>query len=117
MENAWLDEAARLDPYSYTIVINRATGKSKGLVHGEVIRVEGEQGRFVEGRVCLSEAIHAEGLGIAGCAGHWGDGMPVAKGKGVFFNDFIELDWDHVSPINFSLDICARVRVSKTGAG
>ena len=115
MENAWLDEAARLDPYSYTIVINRATGKRKGLVHGELIRVESEQGRAVEGRVCLSEAIHPEGLGIAACAGHWSDGMPVAKGKGVFFNDFIELDWDHVSPINFSLDICAKVKVSKVG--
>ena len=116
MENAWLDEAARLDPYSYTIVINRATGKRKGLIHGEVIRVEGEQGRFVEGRVCLSEAIHSEGLGIAACAGHWGEGMPVAKGKGVFFNDFIELDWDHVSPLNFSLDLCAKVKVTRLGA-
>jgi anaerobic selenocysteine-containing dehydrogenase len=117
MENVWLDEAARLDPYSYTIVINRETGTQRGLVHGEPVRVESEQGRSVEGRLCLSEAIHPEGLGIAACAGHWGDGMPVAKGKGVFFNDFIELDWEHVSPLNLSLDICAKVRVSKLGGG
>ena len=116
MENPWLDEAARLDPYSYTIVINRATGKRKGLTQGEAIRVETEKGRFVEGRVCLSEAIHPEGLGIAACAGHWSGGMPVAKGKGVFFNEFLELDWDHVSPLNFNLDICAKVKVSKVSA-
>ena len=114
MENAWLDEAARLDPYSYTIVMNRASGARRGLKHGEVVRVEGERGQSVEGRLCLSEAIHPEGLGIAACAGHWSDGMPLAKGKGVFFNDFIELDWDHVSPLNLSLDICARVKVSKS---
>ncbi len=115
MENAWLDEAARLDPYSYRIVINRKTGMAKGLVHGVRVRVESEHGRFVEGLVCLSEAIHPEGLGIAACAGHWSDGMPVAKDKGVFFNDFIELDWDHVSPLNLSLDVCAKVKVSRIG--
>ena len=115
MENAWLDEAARLDPYSYTIVINRATGKRHGLADGEAIRVETEHGRHVEGRVCLSEVIHPEGLGIAACAGHWAEGMPMAKGKGVFFNEFLELDWNHVSPINFNLDICAKVKVRRIG--
>jgi molybdopterin-containing oxidoreductase family molybdopterin binding subunit len=113
MENAWLDEAARLDPYSYTIVINRIAGERLGLVHGESIRVENERGCHVEGRLCLSETIHSEGLGIAACAGHWADGMPMAKGKGVFFNELLELDWNHVSPINFNLDICVKVKVSK----
>jgi len=104
-----------LDPYSYTIVINRATGKRHGLADGEAIRVETEHGRHVEGRVCLSEVIHPEGLGIAACAGHWAEGMPMAKGKGVFFNEFLELDWNHVSPINFNLDICAKVKVGRIG--
>ncbi|MCC6473396.1 MAG: molybdopterin-dependent oxidoreductase [Burkholderiales bacterium] len=116
MENAWLDEAARLDPYSYTVVMNRASGLARGLQHGEGVRVEGENGHSVEARLCLSEAIHPEGLGIAACAGHWAEAMPVAKGKGVFFNDFIQTDWQHVSPINLSLDICARVKVTRAGA-
>lgn len=116
MENPWLDEAARLDPYSYSIVVNRREGERRGLVHGEPIRVETETGRSVEGRVCLSEAIHPEGLGIAALAGHWGDGMPVAKGKGVFFNELLELDWAHVSPVNLNLDLCVKVKVTRVGA-
>ena len=68
-------------------------------------------GRKVKGRVKLTEAIHPEGLGIAALCGHWSDGMPVAKGKGVFFNDLLELDWEHVSPVNINLDLCAKVRV------
>ena len=116
MENPWLDEAARLDPYSYTITIDRTVGERKGLTHGDPIRVETETGRWVEGRVCLSEAIHPEGLGIAACAGHWRNGMPIAKGKGVFFNELLELDWDHVSPVNLNLDLCAKVKVTKIGA-
>ncbi len=113
MENAWLDEAAQLDPYSYTIAINANTGRRKGLRDGEMIWVENEKGRKVKGRVKLTQAIHPEGLAVAACAGHWGEGMPVAKGKGVFFNDLLELDWSHASPVNMNLDLCVRVRVTK----
>ncbi|MDO8595224.1 MAG: molybdopterin-dependent oxidoreductase, partial [Sulfuricaulis sp.] len=34
MENPWLDEAAQLDPYSYTIAINTEVGRKKGLDDG-----------------------------------------------------------------------------------
>ena len=115
MENPWLDEAAQLDPYSYTVVINRASGAKQGLHHGDAVRVETETGRAVEGRLCLSEGIHPEGLGIAALAGHWRDGMPIAKGKGVFFNELLEMDWDHASPLNFNLDLCAKVRITRIG--
>ena len=112
MENPWLDEAAQLDPYSYTIAINTDVGRKKGLRDGALITVETETGRKVQGRVKLTQGIHPEGLGIGACAGHWGNGMPVAKGKGVFFNDLLELDWKHVSPVNFNLDLCARVKIT-----
>ena len=111
MENPWLDETAKLDPFSYTIAINADAGKRKGLRDGAPVWVETETGRKVKGRVKLTQAIHPEGLGIAACAGHWGDGMPVAKGKGVFFNELLELDWNHASPINFNLDLCVKVKV------
>lgn len=114
-ENPWLDEAAQLDPYSYTIVVNRSVGEARGLKSGDLIRVETEVGRSVEGRICLSEAIHPEGLGIAGLAGHWHAGMPVAKGKGVFFNELLELDFAHASPQNLNLDLCAKVKVTRIG--
>ncbi len=116
MENPWLDEAAQLDPFSYTIAINIDSGRKKGLRDGNWIWVENESGRRVKGRVRLTEAIHPEGLGIAACAGHWGDGMPVAKGKGVFFNDLLDIDWAHSSPANLNLDLCARVRISPAGS-
>lgn len=113
MENPWLDEAAQLDPYSYTVAINKGTGSKKGLKDGAEVWVETENGRRVKGRVHLTEAIHPEGLGIAACAGHWGEGMPIAKGKGVFFNELLEIDFDHVCPANLNLDLCVKVRVTK----
>ena len=39
--------------------------------------------------------------------------MPKAKGKGVFFNDLLELTWDRTSPVNFNLDLCVKVKVTK----
>ena len=116
MENAWLDEAAQLDPFSYNIAINEDTGRKKGLASGDVVTVENESGLNVTGRVRLTQAIHPEGLGIAALAGHWAKGMPVARAKGVFFNELLELDWDHVSLVNLNLDLCAKVKVTKMEA-
>jgi molybdopterin-containing oxidoreductase family molybdopterin binding subunit len=111
-ENAWLDEAAQLDPYSYAIAINADVGKAKGLRDGAPVWVETETGRKVKGRVKLMHGIHPEGLGIAGCAGHWAEGMPMAKGKGVAYNELLEIDWEHVSPVNLNLDLCVKVKVT-----
>ena len=116
MENPWLDEAAQLDPFSYTIAINAEVGKKMGLKNGNPVSVESETGLSVEGRIKLTEGIHPEGLGIAALAGHWSEGLPVAKGKGVFYNDLLELDWAHSSPSNLNLDLCAKVKVTRLTA-
>jgi molybdopterin-containing oxidoreductase family molybdopterin binding subunit len=113
MENPWLDEAARLDPYSYTVSINTVAGRAKRLNEGDPVWVETRSGRKVKGKLHLTEAIHPEGLGIAACAGHWGKGMPIANGKGVFFNELLEIDFAHVSPVNLNLDLCVKVKISK----
>ena len=81
-ENPWLDEAAELDPYSYTVAVNATTGDGMGLADGDMVWIESEGGRRVKDRLKLTQAVHPEGVGIAGCNGHWGGGMPVAKDKG-----------------------------------
>jgi molybdopterin-containing oxidoreductase family molybdopterin binding subunit len=112
MENPWLDEAARLDPFSYTIAMNRSEAGKRGLADGQLVAVESETGRQVTGRLKLTEGIHPEGLGFAAMCGHWTDGQPIAKGKGVFYNDLLEIDWEHASPVNINLDLCVKVRVT-----
>jgi molybdopterin-containing oxidoreductase family molybdopterin binding subunit len=113
MENPWLDETAQLDPFTYKVAMNAAVARRKSLSEGDEVWVETVKGRRVRGRLHLTELIHPEGLGVAGCAGHWGDGQPIAKGKGVFFNDLLEIDFDHVSPVNLNLDVCVKVRVRR----
>ena len=113
MQNPWLDEAARLDPFSYTITLNEDVGRARGLANGDEVWLQNEGGRRVKGRVHLSQAIHPEGIGIGACAGHWSDSLPVAKGKGVFFNDLLEVDFDHASPANLNLDLCVKLKLTK----
>ena len=113
MENPWIDEMARIDPFSYRIAINAETGRRKGLRDDDVVFLETATGRRVTGRVKLTEGIHPEGVGIAACAGHWSKHQPIAKGKGIFFNDLLEVDFEHSSPVNLNLDLCAKVKVGK----
>ncbi|MBI4320121.1 MAG: molybdopterin-dependent oxidoreductase [Chloroflexi bacterium] len=113
MENPWLDEASQMSPYSYQISINAATGRRKGLRDGDEVWVETVKGRRVRGKIRLTEGIHPEGLGIGACAGHWTKYQPIARGKGVFFNDLLEIDLDHISHANSNLDLCAKVRIYK----
>jgi molybdopterin-containing oxidoreductase family molybdopterin binding subunit len=113
MENPWLDEASRMDPYSYRIALNTETARRRGIRDGDTVWVESATGRRVSGRVRLTEGIHPEGVGIAACAGHWTRHQPIAQGKGVFFNDLLEVDYEHTNPVNLNLDLCAKVRVAK----
>jgi anaerobic selenocysteine-containing dehydrogenase len=112
MENPWLDEAARLDPFSYTVAMNADAAQARGLDDGSIVWIESETGRKVKGRLKLTEGIHPEGVAIAAMCGHWSKGMPIAHGKGVFFNDLLEIDWDHVAPTNNNLDLCVKVRIT-----
>jgi molybdopterin-containing oxidoreductase family molybdopterin binding subunit len=111
MENPWLDEAARLDPFSYTIALNTATGRRKGLRDGQEVWLESVHGRRVRGKVRLTEAIHPECVGVGGCAGHWAKTLPIAQGKGVFFNELLEVDLEHASPVNLNIDTCVKLRI------
>jgi len=111
MENPWLDEASRMDPYSYNIALNTKTARTRGIKDGDTVWLESATGRRVSGKVRLTEGIHPEGVGIAACAGHWTRHQPIAQGKGVFFNDLLEVDFEHTSPVNLNLDLCAKVRV------
>jgi hypothetical protein len=65
----------------------------------------------VRGRVRLTETVHPDCVGIGGCAGHWAKTLPIAQGKGIMFNDLLEVDWDHGSPVNLNLDTCVKLRI------
>ncbi|MBI4319275.1 MAG: molybdopterin-dependent oxidoreductase [Chloroflexi bacterium] len=113
LENPWLDEAATMNPYSYLVSVNAYTARKKGLKDDDLLWIESVKGRRIKGRVRLTESMHPEALAIAACAGHWSPNQPIARGKGVFFNDLLEIDLDHVCHANLNLDLCVKVKIYK----
>jgi molybdopterin-containing oxidoreductase family molybdopterin binding subunit len=89
------------------------TAKEKGIKDGDKVWLENPQGHRVRGWVSLSEGIEPHHLAIAAVSGHWGKHMPIAKGKGTFFNDLVEMDLGHTDPLTFNQDICCRVKIYK----
>jgi len=112
-QNPYLDECAQEDPYIYAIQMNADTAAEKGIEQGDKVWLENPEGHKVKGWVAVTEGIEPKHVAISAICGHWGKYMPVAKDKGTFFNDLVEMDLAHTDPLTFNQDICARVKVYK----
>jgi len=97
---------------AYSIVVNQAVGKAKGIQDGDTVWLESPVHK-VQTTVRLSQCIHPEVVGVAGHFGHWSPGMPVAKGKGVNFNALLPNDLERIDLISTSLDHCVEVKIYK----
>lgn len=113
MEQPWLDEASQMNPYTYSITINRTTAAKKGLKEDDLVVIESTHKRKVTGRLKLMDGQHPQVLGIAACSGHWAKGQPVAKGKGTNFDILLELDQEHLDPVTTTIETCARTKIQK----
>lgn len=111
-ENPWLDDLSEHHPNAYKIRINSETAKRKGIKDGDMVWVESKAGK-VRGKVKLTEGIHPEVVGIAGTSGHWAEGLPVARGKGVHFNSLLPSNLERIDILSHALDGCVRVKVYK----
>ena len=113
MEQPWLDEASRMNPYTYNITMNRDTARKKGLKDGDIIEVESPAGYKVRGVLKTMEGHHPQTMGMAACSGHWGRGMPIAWGKGTNFNTLLSFNLKRVDPVVLTPENCVRVKVKK----
>ena len=113
MEQPWLDEASRMNPYTYNITMNTATATKKGIKDNDDIEVETYQGRKVRGRAKLLEGHHPLAVGIAATAGHWAKGQPIARGKGTNFDNLLPMDFEHMDPVCGTIETSVRVSVRK----
>jgi molybdopterin-containing oxidoreductase family molybdopterin binding subunit len=112
-EIPWIDEASAMNPYTYNIAMNSNSAEEKGLKDGDAICIETRAGRKVTGRLKTMEGIHPKTIAIAGCSGHWANGLPIAKGKGTNFDVLLELDWKHIDPLSMNMETCVRAKVYK----
>jgi molybdopterin-containing oxidoreductase family molybdopterin binding subunit len=117
MQLPLVDEASRMNPYTYNIVIHTDTAKQKGLADGDIIEIESDHGRIINGPIKISQGIHPDVIAIAATAGHWAKGQPIAYNKGVHFDKLIELDMEHVDPTNLNMETSVKVKIRSVDAG
>jgi molybdopterin-containing oxidoreductase family molybdopterin binding subunit len=113
VEQPWLDEAGRMNPYTYNITINTDTAREKGLKDGDVIELESKKGNKVQGRLTLRKAQHPLMAVISGRAGHWSHGLAIAKGKGVGFQFMMDNKFSDCDPVTWHPEPCVKVKISK----
>jgi molybdopterin-containing oxidoreductase family molybdopterin binding subunit len=108
--NPWIDEFCQRTPYTYTILINADAAQRKGIKDGDLVWLESPVCK-VRAQAKVTQCIHPEVVGVAGHFGHWAEGSPIQKGKGVSFNSLLPYDMDHLDKISTSLDHCVPVKV------
>jgi molybdopterin-containing oxidoreductase family molybdopterin binding subunit len=114
IENSWLDEINRMDPYAYAIEINRATAETKGLHDYDRVRLTTTRGYTGEGYLKLTEGIHPECLGVhSGCYDLKSKYLPIAENKGVAVSNFIPVEPDRLCHITGAYEQCVRVKIEK----
>lgn len=113
MEQPWINEVSRSNPYTYNITMNAETAKKKGIKDGDTIEIESVAGRKVRGTVKLVKAQHPQSIAIAACSGHWAKGMPIARGQGTNFDILLELDLQNIDPVSANIETSVRVKVKK----
>jgi molybdopterin-containing oxidoreductase family molybdopterin binding subunit len=114
-ENPWVDELSQANPYTYNIVMNEETGKKKGIVDGDIVCLENFRGDKITGRVKLSRFVHHQAVAVVGLGG-WAKGRPIAKGKGINFNELLPADHKHIDPICGAFEICVKLKAYKVGS-
>jgi molybdopterin-containing oxidoreductase family molybdopterin binding subunit len=112
-QNPWLDEMSQEDSNVFGIQMHSKTAEEKGIKDGDKVWMENTDGKRVKGWVTLSEGIEPHHVAVAAILGHWGEYMPIAKGKGTFFNDLVMMDEAHTDPLTLNQDICCRVKIYK----
>ena len=117
MQLPLVDEASRMNPYTYNIVINTDTATKKGLADGDIIEILSNHGKRIGGPVKTSQGVHPDVIAIAATAGHWVKGQPIAYKKGVHFDRLVELDMEHVDPTNLNMETSVKVKIRKVNGG
>ncbi len=111
--NALLAELSEKNPYAYSVLLNADTARKKGIRSGDRVRLETEEGYQVEGQALLTECIHPEVVGTAGCFGRKSKALTLSHGKGVHFNTLLPHSIERIDSLSAALDSCVRVKVTR----
>jgi anaerobic selenocysteine-containing dehydrogenase len=104
------------DPYQFTVLLNRETAARKGLRDGEWVTVEAYWGGATEGRLCVTDLIHPDAVGIPAIHGFRSMHRNPMTRRGPHFNSLLSSAEGTFDPLHGGIDRSPRVRVRAAGA-
>lgn len=112
-ENLWIDEVAQDNPYTYNVMVHTKTAVEKGLKTGDTVCVSSRHGSYT-GNLKVTELVHPACVNCCGTFGHWAEGLPISKGKGVLHNALLpKPGLDRIDTLSGQIDMCVRVKIEK----
>ncbi len=112
MEQPWLDEASKMNPYTYNISMSPDTANQKGLKDRDLIEIESIYGHKIRGTLKLRKGQHPQTIALVS-AGHWAKGQPIAANKGAHFYTLLDSKFEDCDPLAFTMEMCVRVKVNR----
>lgn len=112
-ENMWIDEVSRQNPYTYNVMVHTKTAQRKGLQTGDKVKVSSRYGSY-SGRLKVTELVHPDCVNCCGTFGHFAQGLPISKDKGVLHNALLPKPTiDRIDMLSGQIDMCVRVKIEK----
>jgi anaerobic selenocysteine-containing dehydrogenase len=112
-ENMWIDEVARANPYTYHVMLHTSAAAARGLRTVDMVCVESRYGKYT-GRLRVTELVHPASVNCSGSFGHWAQGLPVSRRKGVMHNALLpKPTLDRIDTLSGQIDQCVAVKVYK----
>jgi molybdopterin-containing oxidoreductase family molybdopterin binding subunit len=108
---------SRNNPFSYHICLHPEGAGKKGIRDGDTICVENIRGSKMVGTAKLMTGMHPQAVAAITGGGGWARGRPIARGKGVMYNNLLMNDMEHKCPVTLSIETAVRVKVYKVEKG
>ena len=108
----WLFEVSEMNPFTFNVVMNAQTAKSKGINDLDMVWIENERGDKIQVKMHTVEGIHPRCIAMAHGSSHWLKGHP-AEGKSGLLNAILMVEDRHFCPVTQSIETSARVKVYK----
>ena len=113
IQNPWLEEQLKRDPFGLNIMIHQDTAAKKGLNDGDIVWVEGWRARRTKGRIKVTQGIQKETIAMGSIFGHWAK-HSIGYGKGPHYNSLVPLGLEFIDKVCTTWEnVRARVRIYK----
>jgi len=116
LSNPWIQDIVFRDPVHTAILLNAQTMESKGLVTGDIVRLESPHGGPIFGRVAGVQTMHPDGIGISNSLTRMRTENRSVKHAGGHFNSLLPYDLANTDAVTGQPEGACRIKMTKLEA-